>query len=203
MTSADFLPTGDQAEYAVAFEAAYPNANDRWTYIEQAVRRGVPSFGHRVFAALISTGRVSCIFTTNFDPLIERATVITDELQPAREQAHLTVAALDSAERAERCLWDSTWPLLAKLHGDYQSDQLKNVPAELIEQNARLRHVLMGSCRRFGLVVVGYSGRDRSVMDAVEDVIAPSALPGGLFWVARPGWIARVKSSGCSTPIRK
>jgi len=108
MTSAAFLPTGDQAEYAVAFEAAYPNANDRRTYIEQAVRRGVPSFGHRVFAALISTGRVSCIFTTNFDPLIERATVITDELQPAREQAHLTVAALDSAERAERCLWDST-----------------------------------------------------------------------------------------------
>ncbi|MDQ6720755.1 MAG: SIR2 family protein [Candidatus Dormibacteraeota bacterium] len=182
-----FPAAGDPDEYAVAFEAAYPNANDRRAYIDQAVRRGVPSFGHRVFAALISTGRVPCIFTTNFDPLIERATVITDELQPAHEQAHLTVAALDSAERAERCLRDSTWPLLAKLHGDYQSDQLKNVLVELLEQDARLRHVLMESCRRFGLVVVGYSGRDSSVMDALGDAIAPSALPGGLFWVARPG----------------
>jgi hypothetical protein len=182
-----FPPNGDPDEYAVAFEAAYPAAADRRTYIEEAVRRGVPSFGHRVLAAMISSGQTPCAFTTNFDPLVERSTVITDALLPADQQAHLTVAALDSADHAERCLRESTWPLLGKLHGDYQSEQLKNVPAELSEQDQRLRTVLVESCRRFGLVVAGYSGRDSSVMDALREAIGPGAFPGGLFWVTRPG----------------
>ena len=42
----------------------------------------------------------------------------------------------------------------------------------------------MTTCRRFGLVVVGYSGRDESVMDALEEALAaPDAFPAGLFWL--------------------
>ena len=40
----------------------------------------------------------------------------------------------------------------------------------------------------FGLVVVGYSGRDDSVMDALDDVISvDGAMPPGLWWVSQPG----------------
>src|SRR5207253_1593996 len=108
-------------------ETAFPDARDRRAYIEGAVRKGVPSFGHRVLAALVSSRQVPCLFTTNFDGLVERSTVVADELQPPSQQTHLTVASLDTAERAERCLREATWPLLGKLHGDYQSDKLKNV----------------------------------------------------------------------------
>jgi hypothetical protein len=49
--------------------------------------------------------------------------------------------------------------------------------------------VLVATCRRFGLIVAGYSGRDQSVMDALSSVLdePTEAFPAGLFWVVRPG----------------
>jgi hypothetical protein len=45
MASAAFPATGDPAEYAVAFEAAYPNANDRRTSPEPTpISQGFPSY---------------------------------------------------------------------------------------------------------------------------------------------------------------
>ena len=80
----------DPGEYSTAFETAYPEAADRRKYIEDAVKKGAPSFGHRVLATFISEGLVRCLFTTNFDPLIERATGVTDDLLPPDRQAHLS-----------------------------------------------------------------------------------------------------------------
>ena len=181
-------PTGDPGEYAAAFEAAFPSESERRSYIEQAVKKGAPSFGHRVLGALIASRQIPCLFTTNFDPLIERCAVVTDELLPVDRKVHLTVSALDSAERADRCLRESAWPLLVKLHGDYQSTQLKNTSAELQTQDAALRRVLVGACNRFGLIIVGYSGRDDSVMTALRDALAgPSPFPASIRWVARTG----------------
>ncbi|MBL8266383.1 SIR2 family protein, partial [Steroidobacter sp.] len=177
-------PAGDPTEYAAAFEAVYATEVDRRRYIDDKIRLGTPSFGHRVLAALISTGRVPCVFTTNFDPLIEISTTQTDQLLPAGERAMPTVAALDSVDRAARCLRESDWPLIAKLHGDYQSIKLKNTSAELQHQDGQMSAVLKGVCQRFGLVVVGYSGRDASVMEALEQAIqSPGAYPAGLYWV--------------------
>lgn len=182
-----FPPAGDPGEYSTAFEIAYPEAADRRSYIENAVRRASPSFGHRVLASLISGGVIRCLFTTNFDPLIERATAVTDDLLPPDRQAHLAVSAIDSVERGQRCLREDAWPLLVKLHGDYQSDHLKNTEQELQTQDERLRRVLVDGLARFGLVVVGYSGRDDSVMDALDEAVAhEGAFPAGLWWVARP-----------------
>lgn len=181
-------PAGDPSEYAVLFERTYPDPGDRRAYIDAAVRRGSPSFGHRVLASLIAARLTPCVFTTNFDPLIERSAVVADELLPTAKRVHLTVAALDSNERAERCLREGDWPLLAKLHGDYQSEQLKNTTAELAGQDERHRRVLVEVCQRFGLVVAGYSGRDPSVMEALHAaLLSDSPYPGGLYWITRPG----------------
>lgn len=181
-------PAGDPDEYAAAFEAVFPQPRDRRAYLDDAIRRGTPSFGHRVLAALITDARVPCVFTTNFDQLVERATTVADDLVPATAQAHLTIGALDSVDRAVRCASEGTWPLLVKLHGDYQSEQLKNTPIELQEQDRHLREVMIQALGRFGLVVVGYSGRDHSIIDALNDVLArPSPMPGGIWWVAQPG----------------
>ena len=183
-----FPPAGHPSEYSTAFEAVFPQPRDRRSYIEELMKRGTPSYAHRVLASLISTGSIRCLFTTNFDPLVERATVTTDELLPADRRTHLTVSALDSAERAVRCLRDGSWPLLVKLHGDYKSDRLKNVASELQSQDQQLRGVLTQALGRFGLVVVGYSGRDDSIMDALGEAVSVSgAFPSGLWWVNRPG----------------
>jgi hypothetical protein len=127
---------------------------------------------------------VDCVFTTNFDPLVEESAVTANALLPIADQTRPTVAAIDSGERAMRCLNESDWPLVAKLHGDYQSIAIKNTGAELEQQDERMEHVLVEASKRFGIVFVGYSGRDASVMDALTSVLRePSPFPNGLYWV--------------------
>lgn len=177
---------GDTKEYAAAFEAVYPTQDARRAYIEQAVTQGRASFGHRVLAALMTSKKTQCVFSTNFDPLLDRAATITDELVEVSERANLVVAGIDNAARAELSMKESRWPLLAKIHGDYQSIELKNTADELRSQDAKMRSVLSTACSRFGLVVVGYSGRDESVMEALNGAIqGRESFPGGLYWVTR------------------
>ncbi|API76126.1 SIR2 family protein [Ralstonia solanacearum] len=183
-TNAILPPDGDPTEYSAAFEAVFPQERHRRQYIDDAVRLGTPSFAHRVLACLMSSGKLNCVFTTNFDSLIETSTTLTDQLLPPNQRAMPTLAALDSADRASRCVAESDWPLIAKLHGDYTSTQIKNTNSELEHQDERMRAVLVEACKRFGLVVVGYSGRDTSVMEALESLLRHSnAYPSGLYWV--------------------
>lgn len=179
-------PTGDPTEYARAFEAVYPSVEDRRTYIAQKVQQGVPSFAHRVLACMLVTGKVPCVFTTNFDNLVESAvTIARSKVDPAKHK-DMTVAAIDSADRAARCFRENDWPLLAKIHGDFQSADLKNTEQELGEQDARMRGVLEACAQRFALVVVGYSGRDASVMNALTDALdVEGAYSGGIYWMTR------------------
>lgn len=181
-------PSGHPDEYAAAFEAVFPSEVDRRAYIDSAVTKGVPSFGHRVLGSLLASGQTHCVFTTNFDHLVERCTALAEELLPGPRATALAVAAIDSADRAERCLNESAWPLLVKLHGDYQSVKLKNTATELRKQDETLRTAFVNACNRFGLIVVGYSGRDSSVMEALTEALeGPSPFPAGLRWVVRGG----------------
>ncbi len=177
-------PDGAPTEYAAAFEAAYPQARHRRQYIDDAISKGTPCFGHRVLGSLIAAHKVDCVFTTNFDPLVEESALFANSLLPPANQARPTVAAIDSADRAMRCLNESDWPLVAKLHGDYQSSTIKNTDSELERQDERMRHVLVEASKRFGMVFVGYSGRDASVMDALTSVLRETKpFPNGLYWV--------------------
>jgi hypothetical protein len=73
-----------------------------------------------------------------------------------------------------------------KLHGDYQSVDLKNTDEELKQQDTQLRLVLTESLQRFGLVIVGYSGRDESVMSALTAVLrSPLPYPKGIYWLCQ------------------
>lgn len=178
-------PDGDPTEYAAAFEAVYPQPRHRRQYIDDAISKGTPCFGHKVLGSLVGAGMADCIFTTNFDPLIEEASLTANTFLPTAEQHRPTVAAIDSAERAMRCLNESDWPLIAKLHGDYQSISIKNTGSELEKQDERMRHVLIEASKRFGMVFVGYSGRDASIMEALTSVLEEkSPFPNGLYWVA-------------------
>lgn len=178
-------PDGDPTEYAAAFEAVYPQPRHRRQYIDDAISKGSPCFGHKVLGSLIAAGKVDCAFTTNFDPLVEESALSANALLPVADQARPTVAAIDSADRAMRCLNESDWPLVAKLHGDYQSIAIKNTGSELEKQDTRMRHVLVEAGKRFGMVFVGYSGRDASIMEALNSVLAnPSPFPNGLYWVS-------------------
>lgn len=184
---ANGLPaTGDPREYEAAFTAMYPAAEDRRRYIADMVERGTPSYGQRVLGAALATGLIPLVFTTNFDSLIEQSSGWANDLLPLDQRHPLRVGALTNSDVAQRALAQSDWPLLVKLHGDYQSDTIKNTSHELQTQDVVFRTVFTESLRRFGLVVAGYSGRDDSVMDALEEALAaPNPYPNGLFWVVR------------------
>tara|TARA_R110002051_G_C8752831_1_gene500443 strand:+ start:584 stop:2452 length:1869 start_codon:yes stop_codon:yes gene_type:complete len=202
---------GDPTEYAAAFEAVYPQPRHRRQYIADAIAKGTPCFGHKVLASLIAAGKVDCVFTTNFDSLAEDAAVAANAILPVAEQKRPTVAAIDSADRAMRCLDESDWPLVAKLHGDYQSIAIKNTEAELQQQDASMRHVLVEAGKRFGMLFVGYSGRDSSILEAMNDVLASrSPFPNGLYWVvsskcrllpAVTAFLNRAKAAGVDVSI--
>ncbi|MCU1023371.1 SIR2 family protein [Stenotrophomonas maltophilia] len=178
-------PPNDPTEYAAAFEAIYPQETHRRQYIADAISKGTPCFGHRMLAGLISASKAPCVFTTNFDPLIEESSLLAASLMPPGAAGKPTVATLDSAHLATRCLDESDWPLIAKLHGDYRSTSLKNTTSELASQDHDLRRAMVEACKRFSLVVVGYSGRDSSVMEALESVLAyENPFPSGLYWCA-------------------
>lgn len=176
-----FPPEGADDEYSRYFEAAYPHEMDRRKYIEQQTAGGTPSFGHRMLALLVKHEKIRLVWTTNFDRMIEDSASST-----LGGTGRLVTATLDSALLASEAYAENRFPLLVKLHGDFQSRRLKNVSRELATQDADFRRTLVDACGRFGLVVVGYSGRDQSIMQALEEGIKDGrGFPSGLFWFHR------------------
>ncbi len=121
------------------------------------------------------------IWTTNFDRTVEDAAA-----EHLGGTGRLVVADLKEPEKIRRAVDENRWPVYAKLHGDYHSDALKNTDAELREQDAEMRRNLVDACRRQGLAVVGYSGRDASIVEALLEALDEGrGFPGGLFWFKR------------------
>ena len=176
------LPSfGSPDEYAAFFEEAYPAEADRRAYLDAKLAGAKPSYGHIALATLMRANRAPLIWTTNFDTLIADACAKVYDTTSA-----LTTVALNAPELASQVIQDKRWPVEVKLHGDFRFRKLKNTSDELRHQDTRLRQTLVDSCRQFGLVVVGYSGRDDSVMDTLEEALrSPSAFPNGLFWLHR------------------
>lgn len=176
-----FPPPDAPDEYAALFEEAYPHEGDRRTYIDGKLRGGKPSFGHLALATFMMANQTKLVWTTNFDPLVADACAKVYD-----STSRLTTVSLDTADTANQVITEGRWPAEIKLHGDFRSRRLKNTNDELRDQDARLRQALVDSCRRFGMVVAGYSGRDESIMEALESVLTqPNAFPAGLFWLHR------------------
>jgi len=181
--SSNSLPAeGAPDEYSALFEAVFPAESDRRAYLDAKLSGAKPSYGHIALASLMKSGHTRIVWTTNFDPLVADACAKVFDGTGA-----LTSLALGIGPAiALQAMADSRWPIEVKLHGDFRWRQLKNTTDELRHQDKELGTVLVDSCRRAGLVVCGYSGRDDSVMDVLEEAAAiPGAFPAGIFWLHR------------------
>ncbi len=184
-------PIGSDSDYSAAFELCLPDAAARKAELIAAIGRARPGFGQRVFGGLIVSGACDLAITTNFDRLIEQG---VQEAQRTGTDAgsdqgrELNVAGLDSQLRAVTARQEREWPLVVKLHGDFREKRLMNTDAELQQQDATLRQFVVDVSREFGLIVSGYSGRDQSVMEMLnETATIPEAWPFGVWWCIRPG----------------
>jgi hypothetical protein len=129
----------------------------------------------------MASGKVQMAWTTNFDRCVEDA---WNRL--TSKSGELYVGALNDPKPGTDAYAGQRWPIYLKLHGDFHSSRLKNTARELQQQDDRLREVLVDAGRFRGLVIVGYSGRDDSIMAAFrESLNSRTPFPAGVFWFVR------------------
>lgn len=166
-------------EYSSLFEKMYDLPRQRRMFVEKEVSDKEPNLGYAYLARLVDSGYFNTIFTTNFDDLINEAFFRFSQTRPV-------VCAHDSS--ISSITVTSKRPKIIKLHGDYLFDDIKSTmrETESLEDNIKKKMVEFG--RDFGLVVVGYNGGDRSVMDVIHYLLRnDDYLKNGVYWCVRRG----------------
>lgn len=163
---------GHPDEYSFYVKECYPTGQDRRVFFQSYVAKARPHIGYRLLPLLAKAGLVRTVWTTNFDGLISRASALADLI--------CIEVGIDTPHRAERPQAEGELRAIS-LHGDYRYDELKNTVAELQQQEATLRNELLHELQDYDLVVLGYSGRDASIMDALRLAYSGSSTC-RLFW---------------------
>lgn len=169
----------DENEYSFYFDLFFGKGQEEQRkYIAEVLdsKKITLSIGHRALAALMYEKIAKVVYTTNFDKVFENA------------YAHVCGGNLGSyhLEGADSCkgaLNNDEFPLYAKVHGDFQYKRLANLEEHLLKVDEEIRKCFLASSSRFGTIIVGYSGRDKSIMDLMnESLDVTNAFPHGLFW---------------------
>lgn len=168
-------------EYATLFQHLYDESSQRRDCIEEMLEGSHPSWGYVYLASLLQEQVFNAVVTTNFDDLVNEACYLyTDGVRPI-------VFAHDSEIVNLRLTM--TRPKIMKLHGDFLYDSiLKNTAAETKRLTANMEAKFAQLSQEYGLVVVGYGGRDSSVMDILEKLLADKqCFKHGVYWCLRSG----------------
>lgn len=167
----------DEEEYSILFEKVYDQRSQRRIFIEECVKDARPSWGYIYLANMIAHNYINVVFTPNFDDLLNEACCTYADCRPM-------VCAHDSAVVDVRIT--SARPKIVKLHGDFLYDSIKNTVRETETLEKNMRDKFMQFAREYGLIVVGYGGNDRSVMDILDMVLMSGGnFPNGLYWCIR------------------
>jgi len=166
-------PELDSAEeYSFYAEKAYPISEDRRKYFLSLIENKEPYIGYKLLCLLAEYGIVKSVWTTNFDGLTVRA-AYQNNLNPIE-------ITLDNVDRIYRN--QSTKELLTiALHGDYKFTTLKNTEKELDNQDETFKENLSNYHVDKNLIVIGYSGRDKSLMKAIKEAFTKKGA-GRLYW---------------------
>ena len=163
---------GAPEEYSVYIEACYPIPDSRRSYFQEKIRIAKPHIGYQLLGTLASQALIKSIWTTNFDQLVSRA-IAPSSVVPVE-------IGIDSAHRVIRA--SKTGELIiVSLHGDYRYDQLKNTADEIKRQEYDLELGLIEELRDSPVIILGYSGRDESIMSAFSRGVEQNGA-GSLYW---------------------
>lgn len=167
-------------EYSELFELLYDQPSQRREFIESCVKDALPSWGYIYLSNLLKHNVFNTVFTTNFDDLINEACYsFSTDLKPL-------VSAHDSSISSVRLT--SPRPKIIKLHGDFLFDNIKNTVRELESLEDNMRSKFRQYASEFGMIVIGYSGNDRSIMETLNTLLRyDSNFPHGIYWCVRKG----------------
>lgn len=159
----------DQSDYSFWFQKVCPNREARQTRITELVDGAKPPLGQLILAKLMQDGVVSHVFTPNFDDLLVNASIDLPGRRPL---------FVDHDARASRVQYSIDRPAIIKLHGDYKH-YTRNTDSETKELDENIKNAFKQSLQRYGLVVVGYGGRDESIMSVLNETEISDK---GLYW---------------------
>lgn len=166
-------------EYTSLFEKKYDLPRQRRIFVEQEVAGKIPSLGYAYLTKLVKHQYFNAIFTTNFDDLVNEAFYQYSDQRPI-------VCAHDSSISSVTVT--SKRPKLVKLHGDYLFDDLKSTLRETESLEKNMKEKFIEFAKDYGLVVVGYGGHDRSIMDVLSYLLKhDDYYKNGIYWCLRPG----------------
>ena len=181
--SQNIYPAENSAEeYSYFAEKAYPIADDRRKYFQHLVSNHDPSLGYHLISLLALENIIKSVWTTNFDGMTLKCAHQYSPLVPIEITA-------ETSGRIYRGDVDKELLCIA-LHGDYKYGALKNTEKELDSQDGELVKALLHELTNRDLIVMGYSGRDQSLMNALQQVYSTKGA-GKLFWC---GYGTRVSS---------
>jgi NAD-dependent SIR2 family protein deacetylase len=182
LNSKGFPPLGTPEEYSFYFDLTFgADYSSQQRYIKDQLdsQRISLNIGHRVLAALLEMGLARVVFTTNFDEVIETAFSSVTGKSLAAFHLEGAYAALD-ALNAE------SFPIYAKIHGDFRYKSIKNLAVDLMQNDQQIQKCFHAASNRYGLIVAGYSGRDANVMAMFSSALTQNnPFPQGLFWRPR------------------
>lgn len=164
-----------------------PRENRRAFFLEALRKRGQLSSGYLALAELAVQRRLRTVLTTNFDQLIPAA------LHTRPEIRHVELIENPSVD-LRHLSTDPTYPQAAFLHGSVAHYSDRNLEEETVRLDPDLRDALRPLLRDHPLVVVGYGGRERSVMvDLLLDGAADAhSYARGVYWCALSGDLAEL-----------
>lgn len=179
MDGKGFPPLRDPREYSFYFEQTFgQDYAAQQTYLRDALDTNKISLtiGPRALAGLLAIGRAPAVFTTNFDEVLETA-------YAAVSGRNLSTFHLEGPYAALAALNAGHFPFYAKVHGDFRYQSVKNLSADLLDNDREIQNCFLAAATRFGMIVAGYSGRDENVLQMFRQAIDQNnAFPQGLFW---------------------
>lgn len=159
-------------EYSFYAEKAYPISEDRRKYFFSLIENREPYIGYKLLCLLADCNIVKAVWTTNFDGLTARS-AHQNKLTPIE-------ITLDNVDRIYRNQ-SSKEMLTIALHGDYKFSTLKNTEKELDSQNDVFKDHLSNYHTDKNLIILGFSGRDKSLMGALREAFTRKGS-GRLYW---------------------
>ncbi|SDI09877.1 SIR2-like domain-containing protein [Paraburkholderia steynii] len=156
---ANYPVEGSAEEYSFYTKECYPTSFDRQAFFQRFVTEARPHIGYKLIPLLAEAGCLRTIWTTNFDSLVSRACSAANIV--------CIEVGIDTTHRASRPQNVDELRLVS-LHGDFRYDHLKNTTEELQKQDSALREEFLHELKDHDLVVIGYSGRDESLMQILS-----------------------------------
>jgi hypothetical protein len=168
-------------EYSSLFEKKFDLPAQRRRFVESEVDGIFPSIGYSYLVSLASDKNkyLDTIYTTNFDDLINESFYQFSQTRPI-------VCAHDSSVNSLSI--SSSRPKVIKLHGDYLFDDIKSTLRETESLESNIKNKFTHFSKEYGLVVVGYAGNDRSIMDIINHLLKTDEyFKNGIYWCLRRG----------------